>query len=453
MLAVEFNKLGSGPPSSVTGRVGREGGAEAVIAVNPNRLLRDLREVAEFGRYRSGVHRPTFSPQDMQARRWLADRMSEAGLQPSIDGVGNVIGRSTAHDKCLLIGSHSETQNHAGWLDGILGVIYGIEVVRALREMPGGPAIGVDVGSWADEEGHFLQLLGSRSFCDDLSEEEIEQAVNGDDKTPLHEALSRAGLQGRERERIDRSRYLGYLEAHIEQGDYLDSSGLSIGVVTSIVGLWQYEVIFDGQANHAGTTRMARRRDAGLALSALRMRIENAFKKIARPHSVWTVGRIELEPGAPSIIPGKARMLFQFRDDDPAQLKRFEELLVLLADEANADSSCRCTVRSLQKVMPTTMTDSLLAAIEAAAEELCPSRCMRMPSGAIHDAQIFAKIMPSAMMFVPSIGGISHHYLEDTSEDDIVLGCEVFSRAVARIVNDPSAIDVAHPQASLSVSR
>jgi N-carbamoyl-L-amino-acid hydrolase len=170
--------------------------------INGARLLADLRRLAEFGAYKSGVHRPTFSPQDIEARRWLAGRFAHAGLEASIDGIGNVFGRSRATGPKLLIGSHTESQNHAGWLDGALGVMYGLEVVRAFREDPSTAGSAIDVASWADEEGHFGSFLGSRSFIGDVTDEEIDKARDHNDGTPLREALANAGLAQRKRETI-----------------------------------------------------------------------------------------------------------------------------------------------------------------------------------------------------------------------------------------------------------
>src|ERR1700677_5106335 len=182
--------------------------------INGDRLLADLRRLARFGAYKSGVHRPTFSPQDIEARRWLAGRFTEAGLEASIDGIGNVFGRSRATGQKLLLGSHSESQNHAGWLDGALGVIYGLEVARAFREDARTAASAIDVASWADEEGHFGSLLGSRSFIGDGTGEEIDKARDRTNGMPLREALASAGLAQLERETIAPSDYIGYLEAH-----------------------------------------------------------------------------------------------------------------------------------------------------------------------------------------------------------------------------------------------
>jgi N-carbamoyl-L-amino-acid hydrolase len=396
--------------------------------IDGDRLLRDLYAARAIGTYKTGVHRPTYSADDMTARHWLADRLTEAGLQPEIDGIGNVIGRSSAPGPKLLLGSHMETQPYAGWLDGAMGVIYGLEVARALGS-------GIEVGAWADEEGHFGNFLGSRSFVRGLDEAEIARTVNRHDGAPLPAALAQAGLAGRARAKLDPARYRGYLEAHIEQGDELDTSGLRLGVVTSIVGIWQYLIRFEGVQNHAGTTRMAIRKDAGVALVRLVAAIEARFPQIAGPRSVWTTGRILLEPGAPSIVPGGAEMLLQFRDADPARLAAMGQALESLVAEANT-GPCLVTLTNLSRSTPKLMDAGFQDALERAAERNAPGMHIRIPSGAGHDAQIFAEALPAAMLFVPSIGGISHHHAENTRDEDLVLGCQVFADAAAEILGE-----------------
>jgi N-carbamoyl-L-amino-acid hydrolase len=406
--------------------------------INGARLLADLRRLAKFGAYKSGVHRPTFSPQDIDARRWIAGRFTDAGLEASIDGIGNVLGRSRVTGPKLLIGSHTESQNHAGWLDGALGVIYGLEVARAFSEDPRTAGAAIDVASWADEEGHFGSFLGSRSFIGDVTDGEIDQAHDQNDGTPLRKALATAGLADSKRETIAPSDYIGYLEAHIEQGDILDEAGLRLGVVTGIVGIRQYRIVFVGEANHAGTTRMVKRKDAGVALVKLSAAIAERFPQIAGPRSVWTTGAIRLEPGQPSIVPGRAEMMFQVRDIEPTQLQRFEELLLGLVTEANSAGPCAVTMETVWTVNPVLMAQAFQDALSRAAEKHAPGAFISMPSGAGHDAQILARKLPAGMLFVPSIKGVSHHWTEDTSEADIVLGCQALADAAEEIVREGS---------------
>jgi N-carbamoyl-L-amino-acid hydrolase len=394
--------------------------------IDANRLLGDLYALREFGKYKTGVHRPTFSPDDVRARHWLAGRLTEAGLDATIDGIGNVIGLAPGDGPKLLTGSHLETQPYAGWLDGAMGVIFGLELARVL---PG----SIDVGAWADEEGHWGSFIGSRSYCGLLSEAEIDRCKYREDGTPLRTGLERAGFGGRPRLVMDQARYRGYLEAHIEQGAELENSGQQIGVVTAIVGSHRFRIVFEGVQNHAGTTRMSVRKDAGVALVRLAAAIYDRFPGIAGPRTVWTTGSITLDPGAPSVVPGRAEMLFQFRDTDPATLMALEAALEELVVEAN-QGPCRVTIADRGRSVPRAMDAGFQDALERAAERHAPGLHQRMPSGAGHDAQILAERLPSAMLFVPSIGGISHHYAEDTKDADLVLGCQVFADAAAAIL-------------------
>jgi N-carbamoyl-L-amino-acid hydrolase len=400
--------------------------------INGERLLADQRRLAEFGKYKTGVHRPTYSPQDMAARTWLVEQLAAAGLDASIDGIGNILARPRKPGPRLLIGSHSESQNHAGWLDGALGVVYGLETARAFHEDPSCADFPIEVAVWADEEGHFGNFLGSRSFVGDLTEEEIDRARDHTG-TRLRVALERAGLAAKNRDTIAPENYMGYLEAHIEQGDYLDQAGLRLGVVTGIVGIWQYRVAFAGEQNHAGTTRMAVRRDAGVALVKLCGAIATRFAEITGPRSVWTTGAIRLEPGQPSIVPGAAEMLFQIRDVEVAQLQRFEDALNELIARADEAGPCKVVLECIWKVNPVLMSRSFQDELRRAADHSAPGGAMAMPSAAGHDAQILARKIPAAMLFVPSINGVSHHWTEDTKDEDIVLGCQVLADAAEAI--------------------
>lgn len=395
-------------------------------AIDGTRLLRDLYAVREIGKYKTGVHRPTFSPQDVESRHWLVGRLQEAGLEASIDGIGNVYGRDPRPGRKLLTGSHIETQNHAGWLDGVMGVIYGLEAARTLGR-------DIDVAAWADEEGHFGSFIGSRSFCGMLTEQEMDVCANRETGVSLRDALRIAGFSGRPRARIDVARYRGYLEAHIEQGAELEDHHLRIGTVTAIVGSRRYRIEFKGVQNHAGTTRMAIRKDAGVALVKFVSAIEARFPAVAGPRTVWTTGDIKLDPGAPSIVPGAAELVFQFRDTDPAILDALDGVVHELLEEANR-GPCSASVIYRSTTAPSAMDPGFQAALAAAAQLHAPGLHQPMPSGAGHDAQILSQVTPSAMLFVPSIGGISHHFTENTRDEDIVLGCQVFTDAAAAIL-------------------
>jgi beta-ureidopropionase / N-carbamoyl-L-amino-acid hydrolase len=399
------------------------------------RVVADLKRLAEFGRYKTGVHRPTYSAEDVASRQWLADRFAEAGLEPVIDGIGNVFGSNPRASRRLLVGSHSESQPHGGWLDGALGVIYALETARAFAADPALAELGVDVVAWADEEGHYGNMLGSRSFIGALPEAEIDQASSRDGKT-LRDALAEAGYAGRPCVRLDPARYIGFFEAHIEQGNTLEATGRRIGIVEAIIGNWNYWITVTGQQNHAGTTEMHRRKDAAASLVRLAARIHDRFAEIAaenaKSRTVWTIGRILVDPNAPSIVPGRAEMQVQFRDTDTTILARFEQALgELVADRAGP---CGVAIAPISKSEPAAMDPGFQDAAETAAERHAPGLHMRMPSGAGHDAQILARRMRAGMLFVPSINGVSHHWSEDTSEADIMLGAQVFADAAATML-------------------
>jgi len=397
------------------------------------RVLADLQALRGIGAYKTGVHKPTFSEAHMRSLQWLAERLPEADLAATIDGIGNVLGSSAKAGPKLLAGSHLESQNYAGWLDGPLGVVYALEAARVLNPDTGVNG-AVEVAAWCDEEGHFGSFLGSRSYAGAVTDADIDDARDRNNGRTMREALRDCGLAGRARVTAERGRHIGYLEAHIEQGETLESGGLAIGVVTSIVGIWQYRISFIGEQNHAGTTRMSVRKDAGLALARFCVAIDDRFPKICGPRTVWTTGQIVLDPGAPSIIPGRAEMLFQIRDDDPDVIARLEDLLRSMAAEATAQGRCKVEVERLRTGAPALMDGVIQGTIEAASKAFAGGRSIRMPSGAGHDAQILATIMPSGMLFVPSIGGISHHWNENTADADIVTGAQVFVESCRRLL-------------------
>jgi beta-ureidopropionase / N-carbamoyl-L-amino-acid hydrolase len=408
--------------------------------VDGARVLADLNALRGIGAYKTGVHKPTFSEPHMRSLEWLAGRLPEAGLTATIDGIGNVLGTSTKSGPKLLAGSHLESQNYAGWLDGPLGVVYALEAARVINSDPSVKG-AVEVAAWCDEEGHFGHFLGSRSYVGGVSDADIDAARDRSSGRIMRDALCDVGLAGRPRVTAERGRHIGYLEAHIEQGETLVGGDLAIGVVTSIVGIWQYKISFTGEQNHAGTTRMGVRKDAGLALARFCVAIDDRFPTPCGPRTVWTTGRITLDPGAPSIIPGRAEMLFQIRDDNPAVIDRLEDLLQSMAAEVTAQGRCSVKLERLRTGAPAMMDGVFQQTIEAASASLAGGKSIRMPSGAGHDAQILATIMPAGMLFVPSIGGISHHWSENTDDADIVTGAQVFVETCRRLLagNPPRA--------------
>ena len=389
--------------------------------IDPTRFLTDLNALRKIGEFKTGVHRPTYTPDDMESRRWLMDRMREVGLDAEMDGIGNVLGRHAGGGPRLLVGSHIETQNEAGWLDGALGVLAGLALARA--------GLAVDVVAFADEEGHYGSFLGSRSMIGEVSEAEIDAADHNQDGKPLRQALREAGLEGLPRLRLDPARYRGFLELHIEQGTQLENAGLRSGVVTGIVGIRYFRIIVVGQQDHTGGTTMAERKDAAVAAMRVLHLIDERFPMHVDERTVWTCGRIVLEPNAPHVIAGRAEMIFQFRDISEAVMERLEALLHRIVAEVDRRDRCSITVERLGHSAPALADPVLHAGLVEAAKKRANGQWQPMPSGAIHDAQHVAKIMPMAMLFTPSIGGISHHWAEDTKEEDLVLALHILADA------------------------
>lgn len=294
------------------------------MQINSERLLADLTELAAIGRYKTGVNRPAFSKSDIAARDWLARKMTDAGLHAEIDRFGNVLGRNPNVSTTVLIGSHSDTVPNGGWLDGSLGVIYGLEIARCYVEN-GATEFGADVVSFQDEEGTFLALLGSRVFCGEDLSAEIEVAKDKAGSS-LTQAIASSGLEDRPALQLDTRRQLGYFEAHIEQGPRLENGGRRIGVVTGIVGIRSFEVRFFGQADHAGTTPMTMRRDAGAAALHFGSRTWERFKAAAGPDTVWNIGHATFKPGASNVVPSEVMLLFQFRDTSVETMDRLEAI-------------------------------------------------------------------------------------------------------------------------------
>lgn len=407
--------------------------------INAERLLKDLRDLRAIGTVGHGVVRPAFSDTDMAARRWLKQRYADAGLDATLDGVGNVLGRSRKNGPALIIGSHSDTQPEGGWLDGALGVIYGLEVARACAENPDTADLAIDTVSWQDEESNFLGCLGSRSWSGTLDAND-EAAATGRDGEALADALTRVGLTDEPRLRIEEGRYAGYLEAHIEQGNYLEDADEQIGVVTAIVGIRGMRIVFTGEQNHAGTTTMARRKDAASAMFEMAHRINVEFPKLANERTVWTMGDAVIEPGATSIVPGRAELSLQFRDQDEGLLGQLAGIVETIGADIHGRGRIGVDVLSSRTpVKPSIMDEGFQTHIAAAAETTSPGQWRRMPSAAGHDPMVIHEKLPCAMLFIPSIDGISHDFAEDSHDADIVAGCQVLADAAASILQEVQA--------------
>lgn len=403
------------------------------MQIDPDRMLADLDRLRRIGAQGTGVARRAFSDADVAARAWLAGRMAEAGLSPVVDACGNLFGLPPGEDPCLLIGSHSDTQPLGGWLDGAWGVACGLELARAARD-GGGPRIAVV--SFQDEEGRFGRLTGSTVWTGLAPLAEMDACPDQDGTEPLTFGQARQRVaEIAPAGEVPPDRFAAFIEPHIEQGPVLDAAGEAVGVVEAIVGSRQWSMRLEGEANHAGTTPMPMRRDALQGYIALATAVNAAFAAMAGPRTVWTLGRVVVEPNASSVVPGAVSFTVQMRDPDAALLDALSARVRHLAEEIAAARGLGLSCEESLAVAPVVLDPRLRAALEQAAEDIAPGRWRRLPSGALHDASNVASVMPTAMIFAPSIRGISHNPAEDTDRADLALALRVLARAVGRLSN------------------
>ena len=392
--------------------------------VQAERFLNDLYRLRQFGAagVGKGVVRPAYSEADIAARQWLVDQISAAGLRPEVDEIGNVFG--LAEGPSLLIGSHTDSQPQGGWLDGAFGVMAGLEIARAAQESGGPP---VSVVSFQDEEGRFGVLTGSTVWSGAMALDEADQLIDHDGVTL---GTARAAMAEMITGSASPRQFIGYIEPHIEQGPYLDDNAEAVGVVDAIVGIRDMTITFSGQQNHAGTTPMHLRQDAFQALSEFNTTLNDRLRNIVTPTTVWTIGHVSVSPNASSIVPGRVTFSMQWRDGDLERLHRMEAIVRQVAEDVAAMRGIEISFGRLLGIDPVEMEASLRDKLQDAAETEAPGKWRLMPSGALHDASNVARILPVAMLFAPSIDGISHAFEEDTNDADLVTSLRVLARAV-----------------------
>ena len=397
-------------------------------SINETRINQTMQELGELGDSPEGMLRVAYSPEDIAGRDYAIKMMQEAGLETHIDTAGNIIGRRPGSDDSLpaiAMGSHTDTVPKGGKYDGALGVMAAIEVIRTLEEQGHNTRHPLEVINFTNEEGTRFHrwLVGSRSMSGLLEQEDLD-AVD-DDGLSLGPCLADIGGDiSRIEEAVRKPGELAaYFELHIEQGPYLDRSGTPIGVVTGITGRAVFEVEIEGKANHAGTTPMSTRRDALVSASKLVLAIQKmaAEQEICR---VSTVGSIKAVPNAVNVIPGSASIGLEFRDTDMEALATAEQELQRITDQAVINDAVDIDVIRHRFTTPVPITPDMQAMVAEAAEN-CGFEWESLPSGAGHDAQAVANIAPVAMIFVPSVDGISHSKEEYSTPQDCANGAQV----------------------------
>jgi len=397
--------------------------------VNGERLNTHLRELSAFGANpQGGVSRVAYSDADRSGRDYVTQLMRAAGLEVRTDAAANIYGRRAGTDaslKPILFGSHIDSVPDGGNYDGDVGALAAIEVAQTLGESSVRTRHPLEVVVWSNEEGG---LYGSRAVSGQLSPAEMSnRAWSG--KTIAEGVNFLGGSSDRITDaRRARGDIATYLELHIEQGGILDREKLNIGIVEGIVGIKQWEVTVTGFQNHAGTTPMDQRHDA--LLSAARfVDMVNRVVRAEPGRQVGTVGRLQAFPGAPNVIPGRAVCSLELRDLDAAKIDRLFEAIRSEAQRIGEASGTGFEYRSLHENVPAPSDPVIRELIESAAKELTYTT-RHMPSGAGHDAQAIAQLAPMGMIFIPSVGGISHSPKEFSTPEDITRGASVLLGAV-----------------------
>jgi len=400
---------------------------------DPKRIQERIKELSQYGANpEGGVSRVAFSDGDVEGRRYIRSLMEKAGLKVRVDAAGNIIGHREGRNPKLpliLFGSHIDSVPHGGNYDGALGVLGALECIEILNQQNFVTTHPLEVIVFSDEEGG---LTGSHAVAGELSQEALQ--IKSHSGKTIGEGIRFIGgdpdnLQSAKR---NPSEILAYLELHIEQGGILEAEKINIGVVEGIVGINLWDVTVLGFANHAGTTPMNQRKDALLAAARL-VDSANHITKAIPGRQVATVGKIQAEPGAPNVIPGKVVMSLEIRDMKKSKIDLVFEKVKESAEKIAADTGTTISFGALDVTAVPAPTDQRLRKIIQESATGLGLTTKLMPSGAGHDAQNLARIVPIGMIFVPSVGGISHSPKEFTTASDMANGASVLMRAILKL--------------------
>jgi N-carbamoyl-L-amino-acid hydrolase len=408
-----------------------------VVRIDGERLLASLRALGQVGALDGGgVCRLAFSDADRLGREWTVARMRELGLRVQVDAIGNVVALYEGRESLppVMIGSHIDTVRTGGLYDGNYGVLAGLEVVAALREAGLRTRRPLAVAFFSNEEGARFQpdMMGSLVYVGGLP---LQQALatRGIDGSTVGDELDRIGWRGDAP--VGAPQVDSYVELHIEQGPVLDRLGVQIGVVEGVQGISWSEYTVTGVSNHAGTTPMAMRHDAGLVAARATVFARELATRLGGAQ-LATVGALALTPNLVNVIPNRAVFTVDLRHTDAATLAQAEREFEAFVQAAAEAEGARCERRSLARFDPVHFDPRVVDRIEQEARALALSH-RRMPSGAGHDAQMLARVCPAGMIFVPSVGGLSHNVREHTEPADLVQGAQLLLQVVRRLADRP----------------
>lgn len=407
-----------------------------------DRLKADVEALSQIGRQDDhGISRRAFTDTDMEARAWLRGRIEDAGLELHQDGAASIHGRLgwDGQRPSVIMGSHIDTVPGGGPLDGALGVLVGLECLRRIKELDRPLRHPLECVAFSDEEGRFGGLLGSQAIAGVLNPNDIRQARDLEGVS-LVDAMKAHGLDAMDALAARRTpeSIAAYLELHIEQGPVLERRGARIGVVEGITGLFKWEIRMKGTPNHAGTTPMDMRNDAFTGIVEFAAALPRILDENGSRQSRATIGRIELSPGAANTVPGMAVCSLDVRDPDPTTLEDLGRAMRRALSAIARRHGLMFEFEVLSELEPVACDPGLISRVDAAAERRGLSK-VHLPSGAVHDAQIMARITRTGMIFVPSMGGQSHSPAEWTAWEDIEAGANVALDVLLDLACEPAS--------------
>jgi N-carbamoyl-L-amino-acid hydrolase len=414
------------------------------MALDPSRTVAELRELQELTGDENGAQRVAWTDTWERAREWLRGKLGGVPVEEEIDEAGNqwftLRGRS---ERALLIGGHIDSVPNGGWLDGALNVMAGVEVVRRIAE-EGEPPSTVRLVDWADEEGARFgrSLFGSSAAAGSMTDQDELRARRDNEGVALPDALREHGIDLDRA--LDARRQLenaaAYLELHIEQGPVLESLDLPLGIVLGTFGVERHQITWKGQAAHAGSTPMAERRDALAGAAKLDLELREIAAEVG-DGAVCTSGNVVCKPGIVTSVVETAEQLLDQRHLDAAKLSRLLELARERADRFAAEENIGVSWERIWNIEPILFDEELIELADESVREVAGSS-HRLPSGPLHDAAEVARAgVPTVMLFVQSLRGLSHTKLEDTKEEHLELSVQALDRLASKTLDRLSARD------------
>lgn len=408
------------------------------MSLDPKRTIAELKELRVLTENEDGAQRVAWTDTWLKARDWFCEKLQELPVEHHYDAAGNHwVTLPGVSEKAVLLGGHLDSVPNGGWLDGSLDILAGLEVLRRFnREYAGRPPVTIRLVDWADEEGARFgrSLLGSSAFAGAHS---IEADRNRTDKegVPLVEAVRRCGYDFDRfpDARREQSNACAYLELHIEQGPVLEKLGIPLGVVLGTKGVERHAITFYGQEAHSGSTPMAVRRDALSAAAKLALEIRTIAKKY--PDAVSTIGSVKTFPGIPTAIVGRCEVTLDQRDLDAQVLAGMHREAREASERFALEEGCQVEWSRIWGIEPVAFHPELIELCEQAVRDTSGSS-HRLPSGPLHDAAEVARAgIPSVMMFVQSLQGISHNKLENTDKNHLEMAVRALDLLATKTVD------------------